>query len=79
MALALASALASYLNLALLWRSPMGPISISYAIPIKSQDKIDPVTFQPADDTERPVHLPGSCETCVVAAALSGAAQPRDS
>jgi hypothetical protein len=27
-----------------------------------------------ADDTERPVHLPGSCETCVVAAALSGAA-----
>ena len=31
----------------------MGPLSISYAIPLKSQDKIDPVTFLPADETER--------------------------
>jgi hypothetical protein len=27
-----------------------------------------------ADDPERPAHLPGSCDTCVVAAAIGGAA-----
>jgi outer membrane protein insertion porin family len=48
-----ASELRASAGVALLWRSPMGPLSISYAIPIKSRDRIDPVTFQPADETER--------------------------
>jgi len=32
------------------------------------------VAASAADNGERPAHLPASCETCVVAAAISGAA-----
>jgi outer membrane protein insertion porin family len=39
-------------GVALLWRSPMGPLSISYAYPFKKKD-FDPVTFFPGDDLER--------------------------
>lgn len=39
-------------GVALLWRSPMGPLSISYAVPIRTKD-FDPTTFFPGDDTER--------------------------
>lgn len=39
-------------GVALLWRSPMGPISISYALPLRSKDA-DPLTGFPGDETER--------------------------
>jgi outer membrane protein insertion porin family len=39
-------------GISLLWRSPMGPISISYAIPLRSKDA-DPLTGFPGDETER--------------------------
>jgi outer membrane protein insertion porin family len=39
-------------GVALLWRSPMGPLSISYALPLRTKDA-DPATFFPGDDTER--------------------------
>lgn len=39
-------------GVALLWRSPMGPLSISYALPLRTMDA-DPLTRFPGDDTER--------------------------
>lgn len=39
-------------GVALLWRSPMGPLSISYAYPFKKQD-FDPTIGFPGDDIER--------------------------
>jgi len=39
-------------GVSLLWRSPMGPLAISYALPIRSKDA-DPANFFPGDDTER--------------------------
>ena len=47
-----ASELRASAGVALLWRSPMGPLSISYALPIRSKDA-DPLTFFPGDDIER--------------------------
>ncbi|TWI04920.1 outer membrane protein insertion porin family [Luteimonas cucumeris] len=47
-----ASELRASTGVALLWRSPMGPISISYAYPLRSKDA-DPVTGFPGDETER--------------------------
>lgn len=47
-----ASELRASTGIALLWRSPMGPISISYAIPLRSKDA-DPLTGFPGDETER--------------------------
>ena len=43
-------------GVALLWRAPVGPISISYALPLRKQDAIrddDGVLIQEADDIER--------------------------
>ena len=39
-------------GVSLLWRSPMGPLAISYAYPIKTQDA-NPAEFFPGDDIER--------------------------
>ncbi|MGO4550315.1 outer membrane protein assembly factor BamA [Lysobacter sp. 2RAF19] len=47
-----ASELRASAGVALLWRSPMGPLSISYALPIRSKDA-NPATFYPGDDIER--------------------------
>ncbi|MCL1633161.1 outer membrane protein assembly factor BamA [Luteimonas sp. SX5] len=47
-----ASELRASTGIALLWRSPMGPISISYAFPLRDKPA-DPITGFPADETER--------------------------
>ena len=47
-----ASELRASVGVALLWRSPMGPLSISYAIPLRKKDA-DPATFFPGDELER--------------------------
>ena len=47
-----ASELRASAGVALLWRSPMGPLSISYAIPLRKEDA-DPATFFPGDELER--------------------------
>jgi outer membrane protein insertion porin family len=39
-------------GVSLLWRSPMGPLAISYALPVKTKDA-DPSTNFPGDDIER--------------------------
>ncbi len=47
-----ASELRASTGIALLWRSPMGPISISYAFPLRDKGA-DPLTGFPGDETER--------------------------
>ena len=51
-----ASELRASTGVALLWRSPMGPISISYAFPIKKQDTeyaADGSLIREGDELER--------------------------